>query len=105
MNVTEQITRGTIEVPAAGGNVTVEIEVTNNAKGAPMQVDATFKRKTEKPYDAMYLGSAMVDAKGTVDFHLNHLAQLSDGLKGSLLAAVLKEAAEAFNLEAAEAAE
>lgn len=105
MVVTEQITRGTTEVPAAGGNITVEIEVTNNAKGAPMQVDATFKRKTDKPYDATYLGSAMADAKGTVDFHLNDHAQLPDGLKSSLLAAVLKEAAAVFQPEAKEAAE
>ena len=97
MVVTEQITRGTTEVPAAGGNITVEIEVTNNAKGAPMQVDATFKRKADKPYDATHLGSAMVDAKGTVDFHLNDYAQLPDGLKSTLFTLVLKEAAEAFD--------
>lgn len=105
MKVTKQTTQGTVEVPAAGGNITVEIVVTNDAQGTPMQVDATFKRNTEKPYEMSYLGSAMVDAKGAVDFHLNDYAQLPDGLKSTLFTLVLKEAAEAFNPEAKEAAE
>ena len=105
MNVTKRTIEGTTEVPSAGGNITVEIVATNDAQGTPMQVDATFKRNTEKPYEMSYLGSAMVDAKGAVDFHLNDYAQLPDGLKSTLFTLVLKEAAEAFNPEAKEAAE
>ena len=44
MNVTEQITRGTIEVPAAGGNVTVEISVERNPEGTPVELTASFRR-------------------------------------------------------------
>lgn len=105
MNVTEQITRGTIEVPAAGGNVTVEISVERNPEGAPVELKASFRR-TAKDGSTQYFGSAQAGPDGSVGLYLSATSTpLSDGLKGSLLAAVLKEAAEAFNLEAAEAAE
>ena len=104
MNVTEQITRGTIEVPAAGGNVTVEISVERNPEGTPVELTASFRR-TAKDGSTQYFGSAMADAKGTVDFHLNDHAQLSNDLKSSLFALVLKEAAAVFQPETKEAAE
>lgn len=105
MNVTKRTIEGTTEVPSAGGNITVEIVVTNDAKGTPQQADMTFKRITNEPYETQYIGSATADTKGAVDFHLNDHAQLTDGVKSSLFTLVLKEAAEAFNPEAAEAAE
>ena len=105
MNVTEQITRGTIEVPAAGGNVTVEISVERNPEGTPVELTASFRR-TAKDGSTQYFGSAQAGPDGSVGLYLSATSTpLPDGLKSALLAAVLNEAAAVFQPETKEAAE
>lgn len=94
MEVTKQIKQGTLTVPAAGGDITAELSITANKKGAPETIEAGFWRHTEK--ESKYAGNAQAWPNGAVNVYFNSEAQLADDAKKALFEAVLKEAAAAF---------
>ena len=87
-------------------NSQIELRLDDKQAVLNSAVAASGERYTAKDGSTQYFGSAQAGPDGSVGLYLSATSTpLPDGLKSSLLAAVLNEAAAVFQPEAKEAAE